>query len=137
MNDTSSHSTHCAANGCPCEASMTRSTTGTEKGGEWWCPHHFYAAPGRTHEITAELRRFDWLVQLCKGVRHYINSNVWAPEAQAAHREIALHQRSDLYQRAGGGSVPYETWPKYLLRLEAELEKVCQPPKDTQQPLAV
>ncbi len=137
MSENSTHSVHCAANGCPAAGSMSRGTTG---GAEFWCYHHFSAAPGRIHEVTAELRRLSWLVQLCKGVRHYINSGIWAPEAAEAYKEIALHQRSDLYQQAGGPTKPPETWPQYLHRLEGVLADACQERKhqpDAQQPLDV
>lgn len=135
MTETTAHSVHCAANGCPAQASMSRGTTG---GAEFWCAYHFSAAPGRIHEVTAELRRLSWLVQLCKGVRHYINTQVWAPEADAAHKEIMLHQRSDLYQQAGTAHKPPETWHQWLRRLEGVLADACKEPKhDAQQPLDV
>lgn len=128
---------HCAANGCVAAGCMTRATSGTT---EWWCSYHFSAAPGRIHEVTAELRRLSWLVQLCKGIRHYINTGIWCEAAAEAYKEIALHQRSDLYQLAGNAHTRPETWPQYLHRLEGVLADACKPAQavpDTQQPLEV
>lgn len=143
MSDTATHSVHCAANGCPAAGTNSRSATG---GGEWWCSNHFMAEPGRIHQVTAEMVRMRWLVQLIKGVRHLINTGVWLEAAEQAYREIPLHQRSDLYMRdsvpatATSPGRPPETDAQWLARLEGELRRACAaPPAATpyQQPLEV
>lgn len=137
------HSVHCAANGCPCAGTNSRSTTG---GGDWWCSNHFMAEPGRIHEVTAELVRLRWLVDLIKGIRHCNNTNEWLPAAEAAYKQIALHQRSDLYLLAGRAATandpgrPNETYPQWLARLEGVLREACAKPAPavpTQTALAV
>lgn len=125
------HSIHCAANGCPCAGSMSRSTTG---GGEFWCQYHFSAEPARTHEVTAELVRLRWLVQLCKGIRHDINTGVWTECAAQGYAGIKEHQRSDLAQKGN------ESAQRWLYRLEQELFTATAAPRPappTQQPLNV
>lgn len=137
MSEERAHSVHCAANGCPGAASMSRSTTG---GGEFWCQYHFSAEPGRIHEVTAELVRLKWLVQLCKGIRHDINTGVWTEAAAQGWAGIKEHQRSDLYQRAGTPTTPAETQQRWLYRLEQELFTATAAPRPappTQQPLNV
>jgi hypothetical protein len=143
MSDQATHSVHCAANGCTGAGVMSRSTTG---GAEWWCANHLMAEPGRIHEVTAEMRRLGWLVQLCKGLRHFLNTGIWTPEAQQGYDQIALHQRSDLYQQASVAATanapgrPNETHRQWLARLEGVLREACAAPplaEPHQQPLDV
>lgn len=125
---------HCAANGCPCDGSSTRSTTGST---EWWCSIHFSAVPGRNHEITAELRRLAWLVQITRCIRDFLNTGVWSEVHAAAYKEIAMHQRSDLEMLPSTADLPPETHRQWLARLEGVLQAACAPQPDTQQPLEV
>lgn len=143
MTDTT-HSVHCSANGCPAAGTNSRSAGGDSA--TWWCANHLMAEPGRIHEVTAELVRLRWLVDLCKGIRHCINTNEWLPAAEAAYQQIALHQRSDLYlldSRAATANDPgrsNETYPQWLARLEGELRRACAKPAPavpTQTALAV
>lgn len=141
--DEAKHSVHCAANGCTAAGVMSRSATG---GADWWCANHFMAEPGRIHEVTAEMRRMAWLVQLCKGVRHLINTGQWLPAAEEAYKQIPLHQRSDLYMRPSRAATSTdpgcraETDMQWLARLEGELRRACAAPPaaaPTQTALAV
>lgn len=137
MSEERTHSVHCAATGCPAAGVMSRSTTG---GGEFWCQYHFSAEPNRIHEVTAELVRLRWLVQLCKGIRHDINTGIWTEAAAQGYKEIALHQRSDLYRRASTTTKREETTQQWLYRLEKELSNATAEPRPAapiQQPLNV
>lgn len=118
---------HCAANGCPGTASMTRATTGTT---EWWCCYHFSAQPARIHEVTAELRRLGWLVQLTKCLREFLNTGIWLALYDDALKQVKLNQRGDLEL----GNESYRQW---LHRLEGVLQAACAAPKESQQPLEV
>lgn len=123
----------CAAGGCPADGCMSDSAKGSD---HWYCANHFGCDPNRVHEITAALVRFNWLVQLCKGIRHDINTGVWTELAATGFKGIAEHQRSDLYQREGTPTTRPETSQQWLYRLEDELRKACAP-ASPQQPLNV
>lgn len=118
-------SAHCAANGCPCQAVMSRGTGG---GSEFWCPYHFGQDPHRMHEITAELVRLKWLVQLCKCIRDYLNTGIWTELHQQAFKQISLNQRSDLLMLPSTPDRLPESHPKWLARLEQVLADATKAP---------
>lgn len=132
MSEDHAHSIHCAANGCPAAGTNSRSTTA---GSEFWCQYHFSAEPARIHEVTAALVRLRWLVHLCKGIRHDLNTGVWTEAAAQGYAAIKEHQRSDLYRRGSTKDRKEETVSQWLYRLEAELFKACAPTAPSQQPL--
>lgn len=123
MSDT--HSIYCAANGCPCLATNSSSSTG---GGEWWCFLHFGCKPGTAHAITAELQRLDWLVKITQGIRA-ANSKNWDKAEAAMNKEISLNQSGHLLRG------DKESLPKWLARLEDTLRIACTAVPDTQMPL--
>lgn len=140
MSEERTHSVHCAANGCPCAGTNSNSTAGWDHGAEYWCAYHFGATPGRIHEVTAALVRLSWLVLLCKGIRHDINTGVWTEAAAQGYKAIAEHQRSDLYRKASTKDRREETTQQWLYRLEQELFTATAEPRPApppQQPLNV
>lgn len=104
---------NCAAHGCPMLGAMTRSTTGSK---EWYCGIHFGAPANRWGEITHELLRLKWLVDITRALRS------GRYDQAAASKEIKLNQSSHLLQG------DHETGNQYLSRLEKVLADSCKEP---------
>lgn len=108
---------NCSAHGCPMLGTMTRSTTGSK---EWYCGIHFGAPAARWGEITHELLRLKWLVDITRALR--------AGHIGDAHKQMAMNQSSHLKRG------DHETLAQWLIRLEKTLHEACQEP--AQQELA-
>lgn len=104
---------NCAAHGCPMLGRMSRSTSGSA---EWFCSIHFGAPAARWGEITHELLRLKWLVDITLTLR------AGRYDHAAASKEIKLNQSSHLLQG------DHETGNQYLARLEKALAEACKEP---------
>lgn len=115
---------NCGANGCPMLGTMSRSTTGVkEDGAPWLCFIHFGAEGKRWPQITAELQRLAWLVDITRNIR------ARRYDEKAAAKEIALNQSKHLLK---GNQ---ESLAGYLARLETVLQQACAAPAPETPPL--
>lgn len=103
---------NCAAHMCPCLGVMTRSTTGSK---EWYCSIHFGAPATRWSEITGELLRLKWLVDITRRIR------AGRFNVEEVNKEMALNQCNYLQMQES------EYAHQWLIRLEGVLTKSCKP----------
>ncbi|WP_050466350.1 hypothetical protein [Herbaspirillum chlorophenolicum] len=90
MKDTTVDKTACAAFGCPCAA------TASNGGSNWFCTYHLGTEASSWQRITQELRRLEWLILICRGIRVCYGTERWEKAFKQIQHDIRAHQRSDL-----------------------------------------
>lgn len=110
---------NCAAHGCPMLGVMTRSTTGST---DWYCSIHFAAPAARWSEITHELLRLKWLVDITRRIR------AGRFTVDEVHKEMALNQCNYLQMQEN------EYAHQWLIRLEKVLTESCKERQQDIQP---
>ncbi|WDZ97960.1 hypothetical protein Herbaro_09320 [Herbaspirillum sp. WKF16] len=90
MKDTTVDKTACAAFGCPCAA------TASNGGSTWLCTYHFGTEATSWQRITLELRRLEWLILVCRGIRVCYGTEKWENASRKMDHDIRMHQRTDL-----------------------------------------
>lgn len=102
----------CSAYGCPCVA------TASNGGSSWFCTYHFGTEATSWARITLELKRLEWLLTVCRGIRAWYGTERWERVERMIQQDIRLHQRSDLlFNPEVDGNVT-----NWLRRLEAFIE---------------
>lgn len=111
MSETQVDTSNCHASGCPMLSTNSHSTNG---GGEWLCFIHFGADHADRYNITTELTRMRWLVDIVRCLR--------AGKALTDHmrQNFVLAQRSDLKQS------DREDRTAWMIRLEGVLQQSCR-----------
>lgn len=116
MNDTAVDTTRCYASGCPCFGSCSSDTSSDKK--KWYCPTHFKKPSSSHAQITFELNRMSWLVDIIEMVRNAYKNEGW--DLKAADYHFSQHNRNDLRM------APHEPTGAYLRRLENALRECCK-----------
>jgi hypothetical protein len=102
----------------------SNSTNGTK---EWFCWLHVSADSSKWQQITVELNRLAWLVEILRSIRMYRGTPHW-PEIYVSYKQkFSLNQRGDLVKTQS------ESLCQWVSRLEGVLNKSCHNSiKDTQ-----
>ena len=135
MNDHEVDKSMCAVFGCPCVGTTSTSASG---GGTWYCSHHLGTDAVAWPRITLELKRLEWLLTVCRGIRAWHGTHRWERVYRAIQRDIVQNQRSDLLFDAQLD----QTVSRWLVRLETVISRcargAAQPqlPVTPQQPAA-
>ncbi len=116
MKDTQVNHSQCAAYGCPCAA------TASTGGANWYCTFHFGTEATNWARITLELKRLEWLLTVCRGIRAWYGTARWEKVYRMIQKDIVLNQRSDLlYSAETDGSVT-----NWLRRLEGFIDQCAR-----------
>lgn len=112
MKDTQVDHSMCAAYGCPCAA------TASTGGANWYCTYHFGTEATNWARITLELKRLEWLLIVCRGIRAWYGTARWEKVYRMIRHDIRLNQRGDLlFKPELDGSVS-----NWLRRLETYID---------------
>lgn len=110
---------NCAAYRCNMLGTMSRNTNGSK---EWFCFIHFGADSKRWSDISDELERLSWLVEITRNLRQFGNAKEWDQYDEAARKEITLNQSSHLLLSNK------ESLAQWCTRLEGVLHQSCAAP---------
>ena len=116
----------CAAYGCPFPGTCSSSTTGTT---DWYCSMHNSSDSSRMQQITAELRRHDWLVNAIVDCKRYRKgAPEWPHVYGRIYGNIAQAQRPELQWNGKESRV------LWLMRLESALMAIVREVADAKAP---
>jgi hypothetical protein len=104
----------------------SHSTNGAK---EWFCYLHVAYPSEKWQNITFELKRLVWLVEILRSIRLYRGTEHW-PEMYVSYKpKIILNQRSDLVKNQS------ESLDAWISRLEHVLSNACTESFKSQLPL--
>lgn len=116
MNDTQFDSSRCYASGCTRLGSISAYSKGEDK--KWYCASHFKQPISSHSDITVELNRMSWLVNIIDSVRNAYKNDGW--DLKSADYNFNIHNRNDLR------FAKHEATGAYLHRLETALRECCK-----------
>lgn len=125
MKDTTVDKTTCTAHGCPCAG------TASNGGSSWFCTYHLGTEASSWQRITQELRRLEWLILICRGIRVCYGTHRWDNAFRRMQQDIRLHQRTDLLF-VKDKDVNAQQW---LRRLEAVIDNAARGVQQPQLPM--
>lgn len=106
----------CAAFGCPMLGTSSKSTNGSK---EWFCWLHVSSDGGKWQQITTELNRIIWLVEVLRSIRMYRGTDHWPDIYKSYKQKFTLNQRNDLFRNQS------ENLNQWVSRMEVALNQSC------------
>lgn len=86
---------------------------------EWFCYLHIAYPSEKWQNITFELKRLVWLVEILRSIRLYRGTEHWAGIYVSYKPKILLNQRSDLVKNQS------ESLEQWVSKLEQVLNQAC------------